>query len=138
MDKIRLQKMLDSYEFHRVINLQVVDVGDRRSVRLRLPFSPSYALLSATGNYHGGVLASLADVAGTLACVINGNRPFTTLQMSIDFLESPSGCDLYASAKVVKSGDKVAVADVEITDEADTVYAVSRGWWAAIDAVPQG
>jgi uncharacterized protein (TIGR00369 family) len=138
MNSTWLQKMLDAYEFHHILKIQVVDVADRHSVRLRLPFSPGYALVSATGNYHGGVLASLADVAGTLACIVYGAKPFTTMQMSIDFLESPRCCDLYASARVIKSWGKVSVADVEITDEADTVYAVSRGSWSAVETVPQG
>ena len=138
MDRSRLQKMLDAYEFHHILKMQVVDVADRHSVRLRLPFCPSYALLRATGNYHGGVLTSLADVAGSLACIVNGDRPFTTTQMSMDFFDSPRGCDLYASGKVIKSGGKVSVADIQITDKANTVYAVSRGSWAAIDVVPQG
>lgn len=138
MDNTRLQNMLDAYEFHRILKMQVVDVSDSHSVCLRLPFSPSYALLSATGNYHGGVLASLADVAGTLACIVDGAKPFTTMHMTIDFLKSPRGCDLYASAKVIKSGGKVSVADVEIIDDANTVYAVSRGSWSAIETDLQG
>jgi hypothetical protein len=50
--------------------------------------------------------------------------------MSIDFLDSPRGCDLYACARVIKSWGKVSIADIEITDEANTVYAVSRGSWS--------
>jgi uncharacterized protein (TIGR00369 family) len=138
MDNTWLQQMLDAYEFHRILKMQVVEVSNPHSVRLRLPFSPSYALLSATGNYHGGVLASLADVAGSLACIVDGAKPFATMHMAIDFLKSPCGCDLYASAKVIKSDGKVAVADVEIIDEANTVYAVSRGSWSAIETVLQG
>ena len=138
MDNTRLQTMLDAYEFHRILKMQVVEVSNPHSVRLRLPFSPSYALLSATGNYHGGVLASLADVAGKLACIVDGAKPFAVMHMNIDFLKSPCGCDLYARAKVIKSGRMVSLADVEITDEANNVYAVSRGCWSTIEAVPQG
>src|SRR5262245_38149719 len=138
MDKAWLQNVLDAHEFHRILKMQVIDISDRQSVRLRLPFCPTYTCLSATGNYHGGVIASMADVAGMLACVVNGAKPFATMQMSIDFLEAPRGCDLYASAKVIKSGCKVSVADVEITDEASTVYAISRGSWSALEPVPQG
>jgi SAM-dependent methyltransferase len=60
------------------------------------------------------------------------------VHMNIDFLKSPCGCDLYARAKVIKSGRMVSLADVEITDEANNVYAVSRGCWSTIEAVPQG
>ena len=82
-----------------------------------------------------GGLGQELHVAGSLACiVVNGDKPFTTTQMSTDFLQSPRGCDLYASAKVIKSKDKVSVADIQIIDEANTVYAVSRGSWAAIVA----
>jgi acyl-coenzyme A thioesterase PaaI-like protein len=45
----------------------------------------------ATGNDHDGVLASLADVAGTLACIVDGAKPFATMHMNINFLKSP-GC----------------------------------------------
>ena len=138
MNKFWLQKVLDAHEFHRILKMQVIDISDRHSVRLRLPFCRTYACLGATGNYHGGVIASMVDVAGTLACVVDGAKPFTTMQMSIDFLESPRGCDLYASANVIKSGGMVSVADIKITDDTSTVYAVSRGSWSAAELVPQG
>lgn len=133
MDKTKLQKMLDAIEFHRILKMQVVEVSNENTVRLKLPFSPSYVHQNAIGNYHGGVLASLANVAGTLACIVAGAKPFATINMSIDFLRSPRSCDLYARAKVIKGGSRVCVADIEITDEANTVYAVSRGSWAAIE-----
>jgi uncharacterized protein (TIGR00369 family) len=114
--------------------MQVIDVMDGNSVRLKLPFSPNYAQSSAIGNYHGGVIASLADVAGTLACIMSGSRPFATVHMSIDFLKSPRKCDLYASAKVIKQGSKVSLADIEIKDAAATLYAVSRGTWSSGEA----
>jgi uncharacterized protein (TIGR00369 family) len=60
------------------------------------------------------------------------------MHMNIDFLKSPCGCDLYARAKVIKSGNGVSVANVDITDEANTVYAVSRGCWSSIEPVLQG
>jgi uncharacterized protein (TIGR00369 family) len=60
------------------------------------------------------------------------------MHMNIDFLKSPCGGDLYARAKVIKSGSKVSVADVEITDETNTVYAVSRGCYSSIEPVLQG
>ena len=132
MNKIALQKILDEMEFHRVLKIQVIDAPAGKSVRLKLPFSSTYAHLSSTGNYHGGVIASLSEVAGTLACILNGERPFATIHMSIDFLTSPRSCDLYASAKVLKSGSNLSVADIEITDEANVLYAASRGLWSGI------
>src|SRR5258708_24173619 len=113
MDKAKLQKMLDAIEFHRILKMQVVDVSNENTVRLKLPFSRSYVHQSAVGNYHGGVLASLADVAGTLACIVAGAKPFATINISIDFLKSPRNCDLYAAAKVIKVGSKISVADVD-------------------------
>jgi long-chain acyl-CoA synthetase len=133
MDKARLQELLDTIEFHQVLKMRVVDVLDGNSVRIHLPFSVSYVHQRTIGNYHGGVLAALADVAGTLACMVNRATSFTTAHLSIDFLKSPTNCDLYARAKVIKSGRKNSVADIEITGEGKVVYAVARGSWSPVE-----
>jgi uncharacterized protein (TIGR00369 family) len=126
--------MLDAIEFHRMLKMKIVDISDGDSVCIRLPFSPRYVLQSVTGNYHGGVLASLADIAGTAACIVQSAKTVMTTHLSINFLKSPRNCDLYARAKVIKFGAKNMVADIEITDEANVMYAVARGSWSDSDA----
>lgn len=64
-----------------------------------------------------------------------------TSNFRIDFLKTPVKVDLVATGKVVRSGRTVAVADVEISDEAGQVYAIGRGTFstaAAFQAIAQG
>ncbi len=77
------------------------------------------------GSIHGGVVFTLADVVGGNAAFSTGRFP-TTLSSSINFLRPVIGCErLIGESREVKNGKNVAVYEVTITDEKETVIAVA-------------
>lgn len=132
-----LQALLARAEFHKLVKVEAVAADPSGRVTLHLPFDPAYTIFREAGNYHGGVLASLVDIAGAMACSIIKGRPTPTANMRIDFLKSPANCDLLADGVAQRVGRQLGVADVTIRDQAGTVYALGRGTFSASDAAPE-
>ena len=79
--------------------------------------------LSATGHVMGGVMFVLADFAFAVATNTRGRMCVNT-SSSIQYLYSPAGGTLFATARCQKSGKRIAFFEVDITD--DEGHDVSR------------
>lgn len=79
--------------------------------------------LSATGHVMGGVMFVLADFAFAVATNTRGRMCVNT-SSSIQYLYSPAGGTLFATARCVKSGKRITFYEVDITD--DKGHDVSR------------
>ena len=79
--------------------------------------------LSATGHVMGGVMFVLADFAFAVATNTRGRMCVNT-SSSIQYLYSPAGGTLFATARCVKSGKRITFYEVDITD--DKGHGVSR------------
>jgi uncharacterized protein (TIGR00369 family) len=80
------------------------------------------------GAAHGGVLAFLCDVAALAAIstvVSSGERASGTAELNISYL-SPGTGDVLAEARVLRKGRTLAVADIELKDDAGKLLAKSR------------
>lgn len=79
--------------------------------------------LNAGNVVQGGAIFTLADFAFAVAA--NSGGAFTvSLNNSVSFLRSPRGKLLKAEAKPVSRGKTIAVYEVKVTDELDTLVAV--------------
>lgn len=105
-----------SGEVHRHLALHLESQNDRTTT-VSMPVRTTYD--QGTGVVHGGILGALADATGVVA--LAPHRPFgqsiTSIEFKINFLRPArlGGGDLVAVAKVVRSGQTVAVCDVEIS-----------------------
>lgn len=66
---------------------------------------------------HGGVTSALADTAGGLACFSMLDNPddrVSTVDLRVDYLRPGPDQDLLCEAKVVRMGNRVAVARMEV------------------------
>lgn len=77
--------------------------------------------------YHGGVIATLIDLAGHAAVAVRIGRSAPTIDLRIDYLRPADGSDLTATARLIKAGRSVARADVTVTDAQGREIAVGRG-----------
>ena len=91
----------------------------------RMPFDPR--LLNAGGPampIHGGAIASLADFA---ACAAVWTLPITqrsaTISMTVNYTGPGIGSDLIATARVRRSGSRVASLNVAIRDSQSALVA---------------
>lgn len=102
---------------------------------LRLTFAPHYAI-NAEGHYHGGAIAVLVDIAASMVCVAATGRPAPTADLRVDYLASPSKVDLFADAKLWRTGRRLARADVVVRSEQGEVFALGRGAFSVASARP--
>lgn len=131
MDAAQIESFLRAGGFHAFLDMRMESADEQRqTLALRLPYHAKYARIEAMGDYHGGILASLLDVAGTFACSLAAGRITPTINLRTDYLKNPAKCDLIATARVIRLGKTVAVADVEIRDDVGTLYAIARGDWS--------
>jgi len=135
-DKVNLdviRSWLAPAGFHGVLRMDVLDYDEAaQRLRLSLEYRSAYARIPQVGDYHGGVLAAFLDVAGTFVSALAARGVVATTNLRTDYLRPPIRRDLIATARVVRAGRAVIVADIELTDGEGKVYAVARGNWTPV------
>jgi uncharacterized protein (TIGR00369 family) len=126
-----LQTILDTAPFHVLLGLRIEAVNSETdTVVIRLPFRPEFERLKGSGNLHGGIIASLIDVAGDFALVAILGRGIPTIDLRIDYLRPAMHTDLIASAAVRRCGKSIGNVDVTVTGSAGKIIALGRGVYA--------
>src|SRR6202040_3441913 len=80
--------------------------------------------------FHGGVIASLIDVAGDFALVMLVGGGVPTINLRIDYLRPAGGDNLRATASVRRAGRTIGVVDIDVTDGSDRLVAIGRGCYS--------
>lgn len=122
----QLGEFLASSPFHRLlgITLRRAQSGE---VEVALPFRKDFLADPDAQYVHGGVIATLIDVAGCFAVISAVGHDVPTLDLRVDYLR-PAGPELLtAVGKAVRTGRTFGVADVEVRDPAGRVVAMGRG-----------
>jgi acyl-coenzyme A thioesterase 13 len=95
--------------------------------RVRLPVGES--VQNAGGALHGGAVATLVDVVGTLAIMSadREHRPGVSTDLNVSwFAPAPGGSTVLVEAAVLKSGRTLAFVQVDVRRESDGVL-VAQG-----------
>jgi uncharacterized protein (TIGR00369 family) len=127
-----LKKVLESSPFFQHLKMEFVEAADGVA-RLSLKIQPFH--INTQGIVQGGVLCSLADVAGLLSVGTRlsfGQRP-RTVQMDIHFLAPAQSGTLTAVGRIAKMGNLISVSDVEIKDETGKTVCMARCTSVLID-----
>lgn len=118
--------------YHRLLGLEMIKAAPSEVV-IRMPFRED--LLAGDdpdARYvHGGAIASLIDTAGDFAVIAAVGYDVPTIDLRVDYLRPVTRGDLLATARTLKAGRSLAVADVEVTGEDGAVVAVGRGLFKA-------
>lgn len=96
------------------VEVEVLQV-DR--VILRMSFAPGHVTHGRV--LHGGVIATLIDIAGAAASGSGASpevKGGATSSLAISYLAPADGVDLVAEARIVQRGKSQTVADVEVRD----------------------
>lgn len=114
--------------YHRLLGLEMIKAVPGEVV-IRMPFRED--LLAGDDPegriVHGGAIASLIDTAGSFAVIAAIGHDVPTIDLRVDYLRPVTGGDLLATARTLKAGRFLAVADIEVTGEDGQVVAVGRG-----------
>lgn len=123
----RLAEELANPPFHDVLRPMPVRVCEDGSVVIRLSYRPEFSGRRGADFYHGGILASLVDIAAHAVVAVHVGRMAPTIDLRVDYLRPARAADLFATARLLKLGRSVSRADVEICSADNAVVAVGRG-----------
>lgn len=131
-DKEQLQASIDSSPFNVFCGFHIDDV-DKECGRLvmRMPMRPEMERLANTGQMHGGPIACLIDTAGCYACMMKLGYGVPTVNLRTDYLRPVINTGLTAVATVRRAGATIALADIDVFDDTDTLVATGRGTYSA-------
>ena len=114
--------------FHQVLGLELSRTNvEEQYIEVRMPFSPDIERGAGSGQYHGGVIASLIDIAGDNALVWALGFGVPTINFRTDYVRPAFNTTLRARANIRRIGRTVGVVDVDVYDDANRLIAVGRG-----------
>lgn len=121
----------DQEPFHRMLGITVLErrPGFGRICLTRTPETPT----GIGGSVHGGVLASMVDIAMLVAVFADlgpDDQPAGTAELGISYLRQAQGKQILADATVIKRGRQLAMIEVEISGEDGRLCAKGRTLYA--------
>ena len=127
-----VQAMFDASPYIRSAGMEVVGLDhDALALSVRMRMRPEFERRADTGQWHGGPIAALIDVAGDYALALRAGGPVPTINFRTDYLRPAVDTSLTAAARVRRAGRSVGVVDVDVTDDAGRLVAVGRGAYGA-------
>lgn len=136
MERSELEKMVMACPFHRFLGLKLEGMCVEEGwVALSLTMREEFSRSDRTAELHGGVIASLIDIAGDYAVALQVGRGVPTINLRVDYLRPGRGDKAIAKARAVRCGRTIATVDVEVTDARGTLFAIGRGTYSS--AVPE-
>ena len=83
----RLREELEGPPFHHVLRPEAIDADpENGTITIRLAFRDELARARGERAFHGGVIASLIDLAGHAAVAVKIGRMAPTIDLRIDYL----------------------------------------------------
>jgi uncharacterized protein (TIGR00369 family) len=123
-----LEAHLKGSPFHEVLGLSLEAFDQAaQTLTLRAAFGARVERAAGTGQYHGGVIASLIDVAGDFALIAILGYGVPTINFRVDYLRPAANTDLIAQARVRRAGRTIGVVDIDVLDREGRLIALGRG-----------
>ena len=121
--------MEEQIPFNKYLGMKFIEVQND-AVIMKLPFREEFVGDPHRRAMHGGVLSSVMDVAGGTACwasIGDIDARVSTVDMRVDFLLKGPCEDLICRAAVVRTGNRVAVARMELVGVSNPEQVVATG-----------
>ena len=127
-----IQDQIDRSLFHQLFKPKVLEVNNEQTeLKLQVSMCPQFERQPNTNQWHGGVLASLVDIAGFSALMlVTKDRLLLTLNFSINFLRLAVSDTLIATAKVTRSGRTVGFVEVIVHNQEKEVVVTGHACYA--------
>ena len=127
-----VQAIFERSPFIGWLGLQVVSLDhERQELVVRMAMRPEFERRPGTRQFHGGPIAAFIDVTGDFAIgmMVGGGVP--TMNFRTDYLRPAIGEGLTAVARVRRAGRTVAIVDIEVVDDAQTLVELGRGTYSS-------
>ena len=126
-----LEASLKDSPFQRLLGLRLESFDSASgTLSLRCPCGPNVERIRGSGQFHGGVIASLVDITADYALMGALGFGALTINFRVDFLRPAVNTEVVARAQVRRLGRKIAVVDVELSDVDGKLIAIGRGTYS--------
>ncbi len=131
LTKADIQERISRARFHQMLQPEVLEVDNKASkLKLQVKMCAEFERQPGTGQWHGGILASLIDIAGCYALMLVAKGPVLTLNLSTDFLRLATSETLVATARVRRAGRAIGFVDVDVSDDNDELLVKGSACYA--------
>jgi uncharacterized protein (TIGR00369 family) len=120
-----LKQLLTQTPFHRWLGVELVR-ADEHEVEVYLPYREEFNGDDDAPHLHGGIIATLADIAACFAVISASGHDVPSIDLHVDFLRMAPCASLTAVGRAIKVGRTIGVADVEVRGEDGRVVAIAR------------
>jgi uncharacterized protein (TIGR00369 family) len=120
------QQQSEWTSFAPFANLLGVDLRRTGNGRAEVHFRPRPEFANRKGDIHGGVLASLVDLASSEATrSLDGVEGVATVVMNVSYLQTAVG-SVVAHAEVVKAGKSMSFVNIKVLNGNDEPVAIGN------------
>jgi uncharacterized protein (TIGR00369 family) len=129
----QVQAIFDASPFLGFLQLRAVALDhDAGTLTVTMPMRPELERRLGTAQFHGGPIAAFIDIVGDFAVGMTLGGGVPTINLRIDYLKPAVGTLLTGTARVRRTGRTVALVDVDVHDEKQSLVAVGRGAYSPL------
>jgi uncharacterized protein (TIGR00369 family) len=121
-----VQTMITRGPFHQWLGLNVVSVSDGK-IELTATWREEWVVNPERRYTHGGILATLVDLAADWALVSRTGRGVPTIDLRVDYHRAAMPGTLTIRGEVVNAGRQFSVAEAKVFDADGKLLASGRG-----------
>jgi uncharacterized protein (TIGR00369 family) len=122
--------------FHEWLGLKVISVAGGE-IELSATWREEWVVNPERRYTHGGILASLVDLAADWALVSKTGRGVPTIDLRVDYHRAAPPGDLRVKGRVIKFGSQVSSAEAHVYDADGKLVASGRGVYSTTPPSPQ-
>jgi uncharacterized protein (TIGR00369 family) len=128
-DSTLLDERIRRGPYHQWLGLRVVDASEGEIV-IEVPWRPEFIVNPDAGYMHGGILATVVDLAADWALATKLGRPFPTIDLRVDYHRPAMEGTLRATGRIVRLGSAFSTCDATIHDANEKLLASGRGTYS--------
>ena len=122
-----LTPFLELSPFHQWLDLKFGEITED-GLEIIMPWRPEIVSIPEPNSVvHGGILASLIDLAGLYAVMSQGGNPSGTAYVHVDYHRQATSGPLTARSKVLKIGKTISTAETSVFGPDQTLLASGSG-----------
>ena len=126
IDFEHLDALIKSSPYHQWLGVGLRKLGENE-IELVMPWREEFVSHPEIRYTHGGILATLIDLAADYAVAAKLGRGVPTVDLIVDYHKAAMPGPLIARASVIRLGGTLATAEARIFDADDTLLASGRG-----------
>ena len=112
--------------YHQWLGVEVTDLT-ADEVLFHIPFRDEMMVHPERHYTHGGILATIIDMAADYAIMAWAGMAVPTIDIRVDYHRAAIKCDMIAKARIVKLGRVYSTAEAEVYDPDGKLLASGRG-----------